>query len=271
MPELPEVEIIASELNHKLQGKNLSKIIFRNASGFRLHLECFDTAKFPVRVSRIDRRGKYIVWFLDSGSQMWMHLGMTGRFEWVDSDQAWAKHEHISFLVPELKKELRFCDIRKFGIFYWIENPLKLPAALKKIAPDPFEISSADFISKLKGRRSGIKSLLLNQELVSGIGNIYASESLHRAGIRPAKQAHRLSWVQLERLHLAVQEVLKEAVANGGSSVDDYVHTDGSRGGFQNLHRVYGRSGSPCLKCGSKIKKLVITGRSTFFCSVCQK
>ena len=163
-------------------------------------------------------------------------------------------------------RELRFVDPRRFGRLSVVRN-----GGFEAGGVEPLEVDRERFIALFRGRKTPIKSALLNQKLLRGVGNIYADESLFRAGIRPRRRASTLTREQLERLYVAVREVLKEAIALGGSSVSDYVDADGEEGFFQLQHRVYGREGEPCLVCQTPVKRVVLGGRSSHYCPTCQK
>jgi formamidopyrimidine-DNA glycosylase len=197
------------------------------------------------------------------GAQWIVHLGMTGRMVVCNPDQAIEKHTHA---IARLASgwEVRFVDARRFG-------RLSVTQGFRAPGSEPLEIDAKRFVSLFRGRKTPIKSALLNQKLLSGVGNIYADESLFRAGIRPRRRAASLTRENLRRLHGAVQEVLKEAISLGGSSVSDYVDADGGEGFFQLQHRVYGREGEPCLVCKTPVKRVVIAGRSSHYCPKCQR
>ena len=196
-------------------------------------------------------------------AQWIVHLGMTGRMLVCQPDDEITKHTHA---VAKLAsgRELRFVDPRRFG-------RLSVAQGFEAAGSEPLDVELEKFISLFRGRKTPIKSALLNQKLLSGVGNIYADESLFRAGIRPRRRAASLTREDLQRLHPAVQEVLREAISLGGSSVSDYVDADGEEGFFQLQHRVYGREGEPCLVCKTPIKRVVIAGRSSHYCPKCQK
>jgi formamidopyrimidine-DNA glycosylase len=200
----------------------------------------------------------------DLSSAQWIvHLGMTGRLLVCDPQEEVPKHTH-AILTLASARELRFVDPRRFG-------RLSVAHGFKAAGSEPLEVQIERFLELFRGRKTPIKSALLNQKLLSGVGNIYADESLFRAGIRPRRRADSLTRQNLRRLYLALQEVLKEAIALGGSSVSDYVGADGEEGFFQLQHRVYGREGEPCLVCKTPIKRIVIAGRSSHYCPNCQK
>jgi formamidopyrimidine-DNA glycosylase len=196
-------------------------------------------------------------------AQWIVHLGMTGRLLVCESDQAIEKHTHA---VAKLAsgRELRFVDPRRFG-------RLSVAHEFEAVGSEPLEIELDRFVELFRGRKTPIKSALLNQKLLRGVGNIYADEALFRAGIRPRRRAASLTRNELLRLYTAIPEVLKEAIRLGGSSVSNYVDADGEEGFFQLQHRVYGREGQPCLVCKTPIKRVVIGGRSSHYCPKCQR
>jgi len=196
-------------------------------------------------------------------AQWIVHLGMTGRIVISEPQAEVAKHTHAIVRLAS-GRELRFVDPRRFG-------RLSVAHGFEAEGSEPLEVELERFVSLFRTRKTPIKSALLNQKLLRGVGNIYADESLFRAGVRPRRRAASLTREELRRLYLAIQEVLKEAIALGGSSVSDYVDADGDEGSFQLQHRVYGREGEPCLVCKTPIKRLVIAGRSSHYCPKCQK
>jgi formamidopyrimidine-DNA glycosylase len=196
-------------------------------------------------------------------AQWIVHLGMTGRMLVCQPDVQIEKHTHAIVTLAS-GRELRFVDPRRFGRLS--VSPGFIAAGL-----EPLDIEWQPFIGLFRRRKTPIKSALLNQKLLSGVGNIYADEALFRAGVRPRRRAASLTRKDLKRLCVNLQEVLKEAIALGGSSVADYVDADGEEGFFQWQHRVYGREGEPCLTCKTPIKRVVITGRSSHYCPKCQK
>jgi len=201
---------------------------------------------------------------LSEPAQWIVHLGMTGHMSVCEPAAEIVKHTH---LVAKLGsgRELRFIDPRMFG---------KLSIVVGGFDPggvEPLEVSEERFIALFRGRKTPIKSALLNQKLLRGVGNIYADEALFRAGIRPRRRAAAVTRDQFRKLYAAVREVLQEAIAAGGSSISDYVDAEGEEGLFQLQHRVYGREGESCLVCGSKIRRIVLAGRSSHYCANCQK
>jgi formamidopyrimidine-DNA glycosylase len=198
-------------------------------------------------------------------AQWIVHLGMTGRLQVCESQSEILKHTH-AILKLASGRELRFVDARRFG-----RLSVHRAGDFDAGGIEPLEVDLDRFIDLFRGRKTPIKSALLNQKLLRGVGNIYADESLFRAGIRPRRRASTITRDQLARLFAAVKEVLQEAIALGGSSISDYVDADGEEGFFQLQHRVYGREGDPCLVCKTPIKRIVIAGRSSHYCPRCQK
>jgi formamidopyrimidine-DNA glycosylase len=200
-----------------------------------------------------------------SRAQWIVHLGMTGRLQVCEPQAEIETHTH-AILKLASGRELRFVDPRRFG-----RLSVAKAGDFDAAGIEPLEIDLERFIGLFRGRKTPIKSALLNQKLLRGVGNIYADESLFRAGIRPRRKASSITREQLGKLFVAVQEVLKEAIELGGSSISDYVDADGEQGFFQLQHRVYGREGEPCLVCKTPIKRVVIAGRSSHYCPKCQK
>lgn len=201
-----------------------------------------------------------------NGRAQWIvHLGMTGRLQVCEPETEVEKHTHAIVKLSS-GRELRFVDPRRFG-----RLSVAQAGDFDATGIEPLEIKFEAFSKLFRGRKTPIKSALLNQKLLRGVGNIYADESLFRAGIRPRRRAASISRDQLRKLHFAIQEVLKEAILLGGSSVSDYVNSDGEEGFFQLQHRVYGREEQECLVCRTPVKRVVIAGRSSHYCPTCQK
>ncbi len=272
MPELPEVETIARGLDTTVKGDVVEAVwIGKRKQPLKSSAREIAAVLEGARIAGVRRAGKHIVAELeevqgDPRGQWIIHLGMTGRMLVAPAGADPVKHTHLVATLSS-GRELRFIDPRMFGKLAVHRLPKQFAAPGK----EPLEVSSDEFLKLFRGRKTPIKSALLNQKLLSGVGNIYADESLFRAGIRPRRRAAALSRAELGRLNSALNEVLREAIALGGSSVSDYVDADGNRGFFQLQHRVYGREGEPCLVCKSPIKRVVIAGRSSHYCSRCQK
>jgi formamidopyrimidine-DNA glycosylase len=304
MPELPEVETIARGLDKRVAGDTVESVwIGSRQQPLKSPAGDIASALEGKRIVRVHRAGKHIVFDLEGQSRapktatkiatktatkkgkrrtrvrgltrqttsspqsaQWIvHLGMTGRIVVCEPAAEIAKHTH---LIAKLTSgsELRFIDPRMFGRLSVLQ-----PGGFDPGGVEPLEVSEEQFVALFRGRKTPIKSALLNQKLLRGVGNIYADESLFRAGIRPRRRAAAITRQQLGKLHQAVREVLQEAITLGGSSISDYVDADGEEGFFQLQHRVYGREGEPCLVCETAIRRVVLAGRSSHYCANCQK
>lgn len=259
MPELPEVETIVRSLAPKLAGKRVLAVTFFAPRVMRGAAEPLLAGHSVLEVTR---HGKHILLRFDHGT-LAIHLGMTGKLL-IDG-------EPTPYLRAEIVFDgcrMLFDDIRQFGRMAWSHS---LPDNVARLGPDPLEIPAAAFAQRLRGKRGRVKTLLLNQAFLRGLGNIYVDEALHRAGVHPLAVAAQLSTKRALTLHGVIVEVLEEAIAGGGSSISDYVDSDGSKGSFQERHRVYGREGLPCGMCGSPIMRIVVAQRGTHFCPKCQR
>jgi formamidopyrimidine-DNA glycosylase len=291
MPELPEVETIARGLNSRVAGDVIESVwLGSKPEPLKSPAREMVAALESKRIAGVRRVGKHIVFDLENGgragtakktkvrskpalartpaptsstAQWIVHLGMTGRMLVCPPEEEIAKHTHAIAKLAS-GRELRFVDPRRFGRLS-VSNGFAAPGS------EPLDVELAQFVKLFRGRKTPIKSALLNQNLLSGVGNIYADESLFRARVRPRRRATSLTQDDLGRLYQAIQEVLKEAIALGGSSISDYVDSDGEEGFFQLQHRVYGREGEPCLICKTSVKRVVIAGRSAHYCPKCQK
>jgi len=274
MPELPEVETIARGVNERLRGDRIVEIWFGSHTQPFKNSPAEQAAGLEGRVIlEVHRVGKHIVCELggsegEVASAQWIvHLGMTGRLLVTTPESPIAPHTHARLTLAS-GREMRFVDPRRFGRLEF--RDLGLNKSFTGPGSEPLTISKEAFAELFRGRRLAIKAALLNQTLLHGVGNIYADESLFHAGIRPRRMAGRLKRTELFRLHGAIQEVLRQAIHLGGSSVSDYVDANGVRGFFQLEHRVYLRTGQPCLVCGTPIRRILLAGRGTHFCPVCQ-
>ena len=289
MPELPEVETIVRELGPQLQGKYIEGMVIRPK--FTQHMlqdissRDLYTKIIGQSISCVDRKGKYIIILLENHHSLIIHLGMTGKLLVKPSDDLTFEDKiaagdfvdkHTHFVMEIVNPwgtggdvEVHFNDVRMFGKVWLDEFPGEPLKILSSLGWDALLISLKDF-EKILERKRTIKSLLLDQHLIAGIGNIYADEILFSASIHPATQANQLSKTQGARLWFSVKSVLKEGIRFKGSSISDYQTTDGTRGSFQDYHRVYQRSGLECSRCDSIIQKIKIAGRSTHFCPKCQ-
>jgi formamidopyrimidine-DNA glycosylase len=298
MPELPEVETIARGLAKRVTGDVIESIwLGSKPEPLKSPAAVIAASLEHSRIATVRRMGKHIVFDLENvapklrpakrieakksqaaskskqalskppaaQSQWIVHLGMTGRLQVCEPQAEVAKHTH-AILRLESGRELRFVDPRRFG-----RLSVATAGDFDAGGVEPLEVELERFDELFRGRNTPIKSALLNQKLLRGVGNIYADESLFRAGIRPRRRAVTITAEKRGKLFHAVKEVLKEAIALGGSSVSDYVDADGKEGFFQLQHRVYGREGEPCLVCKTPIKRVVIGGRSSHYCPKCQK
>jgi formamidopyrimidine-DNA glycosylase len=311
MPELPEVETIARGLAKRVTGDVIETVwLGSKPQTFKSRPAEIAAALEGKRIGEVRRMGKHIVFELEgrsarvqsqakskraggsvrptraeakaadrSGGPSWeersgntgtraqwiVHLGMTGKMVVCAPEAEIEKHTHAIVKLGS-GRELRFVDPRRFGRLSVVTEAGFDPGGV-----EPLGVEGDRFVALFRGRNTPIKSALLNQKLLRGVGNIYADESLFRSGIRPRRRAATLTREQLNKLMAAVKEVLAEAIALGGSSVSDYVDADGEEGFFQLQHRVYGREGEPCLVCRSPIKRVVIAGRSSHYCPKCQR
>jgi formamidopyrimidine-DNA glycosylase len=263
VPELPEVETvvrsIAPLVGRRIVGAEFHCLrILRGANPDRLAARLRGR-----RIAGVKRYGKFIVMSLEDGAYLVVHLGMTGRL--LLGGLA-GKHTHAILTLD--RGVLLYDDSRQFGSVEWSEA---FPERVARLGPEPLDIPFAQFAEALKRHKTRIKALLLNQRFVRGIGNIYADEALFRAGIHPMALAYRLRTDRVRRLHQAIVAVLTEAIAAGGSSISDYVDAEGRIGFFQFSHRVYQRTGEPCVTCGTPIRRVLVAQRSSHFCPRCQK
>lgn len=274
MPELPEVETIRRSLEEKIKGKTMLGVdVFLDKMLKGLNPAEFGENLKGRKITGIDRRGKYLIIHLSGGLLMVIHLRMTGQLLYCSADQEKAKHTHVVFYLNDLG-QLRFVDQRQFGKVYLVKaKDLDNISGLKTLGVEPLSDAFTRELFKkgLRNRRVKIKPLLLDQTFVAGIGNIYADEALFRARINPERVAAALSPRESSQLYRAIKEVLIEGINNHGTSIKDYKDADGNKGSNQDNLRVYGRTELPCVKCGTHIQRKVISGRSSHFCSKCQK
>lgn len=284
MPELPEVETVARSVDQRVRGERIAEVWFcSHPQSFKM-----PAAEQAKRLTgraflAVHRTGKHIVCELgpvlpggkkaasenQAAEAQWIvHLGMTGRLLVTAGDAPVAAHTHARLTLGS-GRELRFVDPRRFGRLDF--SDLRHRAGFASQGAEPLMIGKEHFAGLFRGRRLPIKVALLNQSLLTGVGNIYADEALFRAGIRPRRMAGRLTREELERLRLGLLEVLRHAIRLGGSSVSDYVDANGDPGSFQVEHCVYRRTGLPCRRCGVEIRRIVLAGRGTHYCPKCQR
>jgi formamidopyrimidine-DNA glycosylase len=272
MPELPEVETVVRALQRELTGRRITSVHVRHkpsVAGSPSPPQCVN----GLRVQRVFRRGKFIRMELESGAGMAIHLRMTGWLGVVPAEQCAALgHARVWFALDGGADALLFRDTRTFGrIWCGPARDLNALPALARLGPEPLDISAEEFSRNLRARRGRLKALLLNQEFLAGVGNIYADEALFAARLHPLTDARRLNVDECARLHRAIQKVLNAGIRAGGTSVSDFRRPDGTPGFFQLELRAYGREGEPCSRCRAAIKRIVVAQRGTWFCSRCQK
>ena len=273
MPELPEVETIRRGLSRTLAGRRVVGGLVRERRLRRpVDLRGLGRVK-GTAIAAVHRRGKYLLIEIDTGATLLVHLGMTGRL-WVSQGSRPARpHEHVVFDLDD-GRQLRFADSRRFGLIELVPNGhLKRHPLLEGLGPEPLDAawSAAGVHAVTRKRRAPVKNVLMDARTVVGIGNIYACEALHRAGVSPRRAVGRIGQSVWERIVGAVREVLTEAIRRGGTTLRDYVDADENAGLFSVDLRVYGRQGEPCDRCGGRIRRIVMAGRGTFYCPGCQR
>jgi formamidopyrimidine-DNA glycosylase len=271
LPELPEVEVVCRGLDALVTGRRVARIdCLSPRLRYPLPPEMAERLQGSV-CEQVQRRAKYLLFGFGETLLVW-HLGMTGQFHVLPGDVAAGRHEHVRIDFDD-GGTLRYRDARRFGYagilpaVGWQAHPW-----FAGLGPEPLQEGfDVDYLhSRCVGRRTPIKHLLMDARMVVGVGNIYASEALHRAGIHPTRAAGRIAPARLDRLVGAVRQVLSEAIAAGGSSISDFVRVDGHPGYFAHAFEVYGRAGQPCGRCGGRIRRIVQIGRSSFYCPQCQ-
>jgi formamidopyrimidine-DNA glycosylase len=291
MPELPEVEITRRQISPKMVGRTIRRVRTTKPSYFFLtppkELERRLTGR---RIESLTRHGKYLIAVLDDTSRLFLHLGMTGQLFTASTrsvrllsttrggaltperQDAFAPdvHTHLSLGFEDANDDVLFRDVRKFGKVRWLPGGASDPR-LDKLGPDALTVTGALLFAATRSRRTALKTVLLDQEVIAGVGNIYADEALFRAKIRPSRSARTLTRKEAELLAAEIRAVLLRSIETGGSSISDYVQPNGSDGQYQNERRVYARKGEPCYVCGSPIKRVVLAARSTHYCPKCQK
>ena len=274
MPELPEVETIRRGLAARLIGQQITGIRVRQPR-LRHLVDTPALQKYAVgcTIERVERRAKYLLVHLHPDHVLLLHLGMTGRLWAGPPAQHDAPHDHVIFqLGAEL--ELRFHDTRRFGMcFLTTQADLPQHPCLRHLGPEPLSpaFSASYLLERARGLRKPVKNFLMDAAVVVGVGNIYASESLFLAGIRPTREVGRLRQAHWQRICTSVQQVLQAAIDNHGTTLSDYVDSEGRQGHFQNHLFVYGRTGELCLHDGRRIQRLVQAGRSSYYCPGCQR
>lgn len=271
MPELPEAETIARDLDPRLAGRRIADVHVTHADVVAGDTPAFTQSLVGRTFTGVGRRGKNVVLNLDDAGRLVVNLGMTGRLVTSDAPRAGElRHVAVSFELDD-DRVLFYDDTRRFGLLQrfdaegWAARDLELG-----IEPLSAEFTPDTLWALTKRTRSPVRNFLLDQRRVAGVGNIYALEALFRAGIRPTRRANRITRAEAGRLHAALGEVLSRAIEHRGTTFSDYRDGSGEAGGFQPLLQVYGREGEPCRACGTAIKRTVLSNRSAFYCRTCQ-
>lgn len=272
MPELPEVETTRRGLSPHCVGAKLVDLRVREP---RLRWPVSLTMPVLVKdrlIKAVDRRGKYLLFLLESDGGLLLHLGMSGSVRVVPSGSPHLKHDHVD-LVLDNSTELRFHDPRRFGSLHYAEQPLEGHPLLRKLGPEPLSdaFNGGYLYAKSRSRRLAVKPFIMDSHIVVGVGNIYAAEALFRTGIHPARSAGNISMGRYERLANQIREVLTEAIEIGGTTLRDFTNSKGEPGYFQQVLNVYGRGGMPCKRCNSTLKSITLGQRATVYCPRCQR
>jgi len=269
MPELPEVETIKRDLSPLVIGRTITGVtVGWEGCVDRPSMATFCEQVVGRVIEGVGRRGKFLVLSLSGGGALLIHLRMTGRLLISDPNAPWETHARLAFGLDD-GNELRFVTVRKFARLYLVEDADEV---LGVLGPEPLGegFDQEAFRGLFANRRGMVKPLLLDQQFLAGLGNIYVDEALFRAGIHPRRLADSLTGEELGRLYEAIRVVLQEAIADRGTSRSDYVRPDGSQGRHQEQLRVSGKAGEACPRCGTEIERIVVAGRGTFLCPRCQ-
>jgi formamidopyrimidine-DNA glycosylase len=282
MPELPEVETVVRGLQKSVLGRKILSV-WIGKSDFIDNPEEF-TRLSGQTIAAVERFGKFMLLRLGSGddageivlenaganhaASLLVHLGMTGQIAPIAAEIPLEKHTHVSFTLDD-GRELRYTDPRRFGRMAYLTAEL-LAKEVEGAGADPLEVGASEFSQRVRARNSRIKALLLDQSVLRGVGNIYADESLWRAKIHPARVGSKLSEKETQTLRRALQDILNRAIVMRGSSISDFLDANGEPGEYQRHHRAYGREGKPCYRCRTPIRRVIVAGRSSYFCPKCQ-
>ncbi|MHB8532921.1 MAG: bifunctional DNA-formamidopyrimidine glycosylase/DNA-(apurinic or apyrimidinic site) lyase [Solirubrobacteraceae bacterium] len=274
MPELPEVETVVRDLRASVVGRRVEWVELGHPTVMRFPVPEVFAAVLPgQRIDAVTRRGKFIICALDGGDDLVAHLGMTGHLLVCEGDSPLAPHTHLRAGLDD-GRELRYDDARRFGrVLLGARATLESAGVMPPLGVEPLSegFTQAHFDRYMRGTTRSIKAALLDQRGVAGLGNIYIDEACHLAGVRPQRRSHTLTRAQRVALHDAIPVVLRSAIANRGSSIDDYRDVWNARGSNQERLQVYGRSGQPCFRCGALIRRTIAGGRTTAYCSKCQR
>lgn len=271
MPELPEVETTRRGICPHIKGQHITDLVVRNK---QLRWPIPASLKNKLKNQKLEdvkRRGKYLLFITANGTAI-LHLGMSGSLRIVDAKTTPEKHDHVD-IVFDNGKVLRFRDPRRFGCLLWSKADAEQHDLLKHLGPEPLDAAfNAEYLfQRSRGHRVNIKNFIMNSQVVTGVGNIYASEALFLAGIHPKRRADRISIARYEKLVDAIKQVLEKAIQQGGTTLKDFVREDGQPGYFKQLLNVYDRAGDDCLVCGQPVKQITLNQRSTYYCSQCQR
>lgn len=271
MPELPEVETTLRGIAPTLQSQTISEIVVRNPS-LRWPVPDSVQGACGSRVTACRRRAKYLLLELNNTPGLLIHLGMSGSLRICNAGDAPRKHDHID-IVLESGKCIRFNDPRRFGVFTTWDHPAEDHALLSKLGPEPLsnDFNGEYLWDQSRGRKAAVKNFIMDGKIVVGVGNIYASEALFMAGIHPLRAAGRISAVRYEALAQAIRDVLSRAIRHGGTTLRDFLNSDGNPGYFAQELLVYEREGQSCFQCKSIVKRKVIGQRSSYYCPQCQR
>lgn len=277
MPELPEVETVARGLQQSVAGRRIVSVAI-GKTDFMDDPTAIERELPGSRIERVERYGKFMLLRLVNPGDLehanaetralLVHLGMTGNLAPHHAGQPMAKHTHVTFALDD-GRELRFIDPRRFGRMALLSGE-SLEQELARFGAEPLLVTAEEFAARMHRSKARIKALLLDQSVLRGVGNIYADESLWAAKIHPARRGASLKPAEAEALRKAMQRILLQAIKKRGSSISDFVDGNGDAGEYQRYHKVYGRKGQKCFRCGGKIKWMIVAGRSSHFCAVCQ-
>ena len=273
MPELPEVETVARGLQREIAGRRVVSVTL-GKTDFMDNPEEIERRLPGAEIRAVERYGKFMLLRLRHAeaadeAALLVHLGMTGAMMPRPVSEPHAKHTHLVALLDD-GRELRYVDPRRFGRMVLLEGEA-LQEELRRFGADPLEVGLEEFVRRIRARRARIKALLLDQQVLRGVGNIYADESLWKAKIHPAQIGARLRPEELEKLYRALQQILQKAIVLRGSSISDFLDAEGEPGEYQLHHKAYGREGKACYRCRTPIRRIQVAGRSSYFCPNCQK
>lgn len=270
MPELPEVETTLRGIRPWLEGRRLEAVTVREAR-LRWPVPATVQQARGARVTGLRRRAKYLLLETDAGGDLLVHLGMSGSLRVITDESAPRVHDHFDLVTRDAV--IRYNDPRRFGALLWVTPPRSVHPLLRHLGPEPLggDFDGRWLYERSRGRRVAVKNFIMDGRVVVGVGNIYASEALFMAGIHPTRPAGRIALARYERLAAAIRDVLSRSIAQGGTTLRDYVNSDGAPGYFALDLLAYGRGGEPCFQCGAPLRQKTIGQRSSFYCIRCQR